>query len=1123
LGGTLLADAESDAALKQLVQQLLGHNVSSIILHLLAYLVALRLLIQPVTDSFRPFWQLVDRYIIAHMRKPEAKKRARRRAQFARYVEYELRKIDDQEEWRDSHFTELEAEVEVRGRQKMGGLLPFLLWSHNTLRRERSLTRALAKSKERLILLEGSPGSGKSVALRHLAQRMAGRSARARRPNVTLPVYVNLRGLKSEKGSINADLIREFVLETLNRASNRDVTRFLEDEFDRGMKEGSWLFLFDSFDELPEVLGATEADEVVQVYTNAIDDFLHGMNECRGIIASREFRGPRLLRTSSWPRFRITTLSRRRQLTLIRRADLDWKGERALRAELFRTDATIQALSGNPLFLGLICEYVRENGSFPNASYDVFESYVTHRFKRDEFHILGRFGLNSDQVRAITEVLAFCMSAEPGLGLSPTRSQVIETMVRQHSSAGRNVQLAMNALEYIKLARFEATVGHDDDPTFTFSHRRFQEYFATCIVLRQPHRVSAFDLLTDGRWRETAVTICQTQTGGGLNALLNEAHSLLAKAVGDGLPFAMDPVSVLTNGSPPGSVVGPFSWPAQTLHILGILNAGFATDDHYFPQSIRSKADNLLVDAFVHGLIYDQQWAVEVCGTTSEGVLLGLIRAALRRGSPWLRETAYRQIGRLRSIPPDMAKDIYHMLLRMAVGGNLRRENLPVTAQLRRIDKPGRFLAAKRLLLITPLMDLALHGAWVITVISQSKPRVSLLSGATVGLILVGLLSHCFIYALRAVFASSTSDFRLVSWLDLRDYPDATVYLTAFLLGCARLVLLVASFGVSSAMTTYVALYAASWAVCALIAAAAGRLVQPWWWLTPQLVIVEELARGAGEAVRGIAHWLRRLRIGSVARSAIGLAVLATIVSVVIWLGGWIMIVVLGLITSVLRPVLSGPINSLSHTFKEMSESTKHVLGVVSLWLIGAILVVIVLKESIARVVRWIWYRRWIANLGGPIDGSTLLQYVKDTKSVAELNQLFRRIREERLIGDEPDGVDAVNDLIVAVEHASRTLKLREGNWFRLRMLTDVRGIPSLLNRAWNDWKPRAVSRYLRSSLESELRPEFTCSYFRPWWEAFVDKRGSELSHTFTMEIIDEMGRIVATERASSSASAMPR
>ena len=42
------------------------------------------------------------------------------------------------------------------------------------------------------------------------------------------------------------------------------------------MEQDRWLFLFDSFDEIPDVLGATQVDEVVQTYTDAIVDFLHG-------------------------------------------------------------------------------------------------------------------------------------------------------------------------------------------------------------------------------------------------------------------------------------------------------------------------------------------------------------------------------------------------------------------------------------------------------------------------------------------------------------------------------------------------------------------------------------------------------------------------------------------------------------------------------------------------------------------------------------------------------------------------------------------------------------------------------------------------------------------------------
>lgn len=60
------------------------------------------------------------------------------------------------------------------------------------------------------------------------------------------------------------------------------------DEFDWGLRTGTWLFLFDSFDEIPDILGSTETDTVVEEYADALFHFLHGMNQCRGVVASRE-------------------------------------------------------------------------------------------------------------------------------------------------------------------------------------------------------------------------------------------------------------------------------------------------------------------------------------------------------------------------------------------------------------------------------------------------------------------------------------------------------------------------------------------------------------------------------------------------------------------------------------------------------------------------------------------------------------------------------------------------------------------------------------------------------------------------------------------------------------------
>ena len=56
----------------------------------------------------------------------------------------------------------------------------------------------------------------------------------------------------------------------MNAARDRDIEQFLEEEFDRGMQEGTWLFLFDSFDEIPEILSATSANEAIEAYAGAV-------------------------------------------------------------------------------------------------------------------------------------------------------------------------------------------------------------------------------------------------------------------------------------------------------------------------------------------------------------------------------------------------------------------------------------------------------------------------------------------------------------------------------------------------------------------------------------------------------------------------------------------------------------------------------------------------------------------------------------------------------------------------------------------------------------------------------------------------------------------------------------
>ena len=109
------------------------------------------------------FWPLFDN--------KEQRKRRLNRERFADYLQNEIRQLNRREEWKDYRFAELEAEVEAEGRRRGFSLFPFFQSTKRGLRREKSLSKALELSKERLILVEGDPGSGKSLALRHVAVR----------------------------------------------------------------------------------------------------------------------------------------------------------------------------------------------------------------------------------------------------------------------------------------------------------------------------------------------------------------------------------------------------------------------------------------------------------------------------------------------------------------------------------------------------------------------------------------------------------------------------------------------------------------------------------------------------------------------------------------------------------------------------------------------------------------------------------------------------------------------------------------------------------------------------------------------------------------------------------------
>ena len=634
------------------------------------------------------------------------RRRVRNRQRFAEYIRLEIRQLNNREDWKDYRFTELEAEVEAEGKRLRALPLPFLRSTRRGLRREETLSKALELSLERLILLEGDPGSGKSIALRHVTEKLAQRAIEDKSIKSIVPLYINLKRLVRPSGAaINRELIEKFVKQELNRIQDRDVEQFLDDEFQTGMQEGSWLFLFDSFDELPEILGSVEADATIRSYAQAIDDFLSGFNNCRAIIASRHFRGPKHL---GWPLFRILPLESRRW-ELIRKAELDPAIECELSQNLAIAPSEIQEMAKNPMFLGLLCEEMRAGGPFPTTTHSVFEHYLQTRLTRDADRLQKRFQLGLVAVRAAAERIAFCMTIDAGLGMNPTRAKIREAMER-HQLACENLDGFMTALEYLKLARPERSGMPGDAEAFTFAHHRFQEYFATCIVLSDLTRISPRQLLTDDRWRETAVVILQTQSAAVLAPILTEANDLLQDMMQTIPDLITDPYGLIQQ---PASryrdcPLKPFAWPAGLLPLLSLLQDGLISRQQELPSYIQAKASRILLTASCHGMLADQKSSLEVAGISAQPVLLWLLRRAFASDSQWLKEVAFRQVARLGKIPADLAAAIRKSLIRLFHQKRLNKEYLATHAHLSRLDDSSRFIDSLRLLRWIPTIDIGL-------------------------------------------------------------------------------------------------------------------------------------------------------------------------------------------------------------------------------------------------------------------------------------------------------------------------------------------------------------------------------------------------------------------------------
>ncbi|MDD1978515.1 NACHT domain-containing protein [Pseudomonas tussilaginis] len=600
------------------------------------------------------------------------KARVRRRKQFCGVLDADLSYLAKAENWNDQYFTDLEAEVETEGGYYATAWHRVRRKKSIGLRKEKSLIRAITSSSERAMQLVGEPGSGKSVALRHLAKQFAEQGRKSNDKNAIVPLYVNLREMEiSGAAAVTANDVREFVLDNIRRG-DADTSAFVRENWEDYCNRGVWIFLFDSFDEIPAVLHAEAGSNVIRQYSQAIRHFLEGMGECKGILASREFKGPEAL---PWKKLRILPLSGAKQDELIRNSFLSARHMGLVRQHLAISDSSIGA---TPLFLTLLCRYIRDEQKAPNNDHDILLQHVERLARREPEYLKRRYKLSVEELVDGAERLAQLFAEDENLSLAPTLDQIIGHLPEDNIPGG-SIERLISALVDCKIGRADVPNTAHGDRRFAFAHRRYQEALFVRYLSRHSEAIPAFSLLTEPRWREYAVTLLQTRDKSEIQNLLRVACEILEERTAQQMGLGS-----LDSSDRPYSFF--FDWDNEVaVPLLTLLQEGLSRRLHDVPASLSMGVHNFLEPRWLRGDTLDRSAVIRLGGLLPHDVLIEYLDAAFASGTKDEREQAFKQAVFALMLPESSRASVLRMLSDEVLLAHDRADQLRVEALAARL------------------------------------------------------------------------------------------------------------------------------------------------------------------------------------------------------------------------------------------------------------------------------------------------------------------------------------------------------------------------------------------------------------------------------------------------------
>jgi hypothetical protein len=598
----------------------------------------------------------------------------------ARRLERQLTDIDVDTDWSDELFSPLDAEVELRD-------------VRGARRQIRNLVTAIRTDrKSKLFLILGEPGSGKSVALRRLTRLMLQETVQTG----ILPVYVNLKEWTSsidETGNIAASVtdLFEFVKVVLRRNADMVVDEFVVAYFEKMFQAGKLFFVFDSFDEIPALLDKDETSDAIEEFSQGLKGLLLGASPCRGILASRQYRKPRIspalcklleVRPFSEQQIRSSFLRHPK----IARTWID---------RLFRETPWMVSQARNPLVSRLIAEYlINSNGELPKALTDCFDSFVANRLDRANSRLIT-YGISSRVVLDTAGSIAAQMFSRAGVGLEIPLAQLIRDVPNQP------VGDVVNILWFCRLIR----VGPEPVRLVSFVHRRFNEYFLVRNWQLTSRDVDLTAIADDRRERDALV-------------LYAEVASVQVRA--DIVTYCEALIRDLAYGS---DVSSPSSLPMAGIRGLRFCVDAFARRSAELPDRFRDEVGELLTKRMMSASddLILAKIATEAVGLLRREAAIGIVSLAIKSGNSWLVETATRGCRYITKLPVSIIGNLRDYIFTMSTGDVLLR-----ASELGRVMSLAESLAPARRALFVRWLDLWLGFALIAIVTSLLGPVITL-------------------------------------------------------------------------------------------------------------------------------------------------------------------------------------------------------------------------------------------------------------------------------------------------------------------------------------------------------------------------------------------------------------